>query len=1100
LDISKHPIDEAKRLISLHSSRLLDSGAEERFDRITRLAAEFFSVQSCLFSLVDSDRQWFKSRVGFDFVESRRDISFCSHAILGDEILVVNDATKDERFASSPLVTMNPNIRFYAGAPVRDLEGLALGTLCIIDPLPRQFSTGHEKALRDFADMIEHEIASADQAQFESQLMSNLARTSSIISTLPDMVFVIDREFRFLVCNEHPDLLKPRHQVLGRTIEEVIPGDLAGELMGKVEQAFNAGGEITYHEYFLGDTKKTFEARYKKIDHREVLVIVRDTTEQTLINDEIERLSEVARQTTNGVMITDEHGHVVWINNALTDMTGYNMDEMAGRRPGDVLQGEGTDESTVSFMRNALMNHEGFNVDVVNYSKAGAPYWVRIACNPMRDKSGRVKGYIAIETDITRAKQNDERIRNSDKLLKAVIDANAIGTWQFNIQTGELQINDKWAALIGYELNELIPTNRATWEKLTHPEDLAYCSRQLEKHTIGLASVYEANMRMKHKKGHWVWINTRGRISTRTSDGRAEWLLGTHFDVTAQIAAETTLQHQSIQMRAIVENMLDGVIGTDGKGAVITFNRAAEQIFGFNSSEILGRNINVLIPSPHTAGQTDYLAYFFKTEKGDATGRRVRELEGVRKDGSVFSMELGVVEIEQSGDINFIGIVRDISERKEREREINQLAFYDALTKLPNRRLLLDRLQHVIANCERHNHYAALFFLDLDKFKNLNDSAGHGVGDVLLHRVGKRLANLVRQSDTVARLGGDEFVVLVDSLGVDEQMAALSAKALAEKIGTDFHRSFDLNGLTYNCSVSIGITLFNDGSLQHLDLLKRADLAMYQSKGTGRNRICFYDPKMQVVVDRRMEIEQDLHRAIHDRQFELHYQKQVDQDGQLIGAEVLLRWQHPEKGLISPAEFIPSAEETGLIVPLGKWVLVEACRTLAKWSEDPERVGITIAVNISVAQFSEQDFVKTITETLKASGADPKKLKLEITESLLASNAPDIRAKMFELQCLGVSFSIDDFGTGYSSLAYLKELPIDQLKIDQSFVRDILNNPNDRAIAQAVITLAESMWLSVIAEGVESEEQRNLLLEMGCKAYQGYLFGRPCNLEDFSFV
>ncbi|MGS2743300.1 EAL domain-containing protein [Halomonas sp. LS-001] len=1097
LSVSSGPIDESNRLLALHRSNLLDSAPEERFDRITRLAARYFSVKTALISLVDTDRQWFKSKVGLETQQTERDISFCAHAIMNEGIFVVKDATMDARFSGNPLVTMAPKIRFYAGAPVRDADGQALGTLCLIDSSPREFPAEHQQALRDFADMVEHEIARMEHADVQHQLTASMARTTSILSTLPDMVFVIDREFRLLDCNEHPDLLNPHIKLLGRTINEVLPGELGKELTSYVEKAF-CSDEIIHHNYFLAETQKSFEARYKKINPREVLVIIRDRTEQKSANAEVERLSEVARQTTNGVIITDEKGLVVWVNEAFTSITGYRIDEVVGKRPGDVLQGEDTDPATVNVMRRALSAKKSFNVEVLNYSKAGKPYWIRIASNPMYGDDGEHKGFISIQTDITKEKHDADLIRRSDRLLKSVIDANNIGTWQLNLQTGELTINDQWAALLGYQLRELMPTDRNTWENLTHPEDLAYCVDQLEKHATGQIPVYEAFIRMKHKNGEWVWIDTRGRISSRTEDGKAEWLSGTHFDVSARMEAENTLLQKSKQMQAIVENMLDGVISINQAGIVLTFNQAAEHMFGYRSNEILGQNISLLMLSPHREHNNVYLSRYLSTGKGGAIGR-IRELSALHKNGKVFPIELGVVELEIAGEKNFTGIVRDITDRKKREHEIEHLAYHDPLTQLPNRRLLLNRLQHVMTNCERHNRHAALFFLDLDNFKDLNDSAGHTIGDLLLCKVAQRLVQSVRRSDTVARLGSDEFVILVENFSTDAHEAAVRIQTTAEKIMIELTRGFNLNGLPYNCSASIGVTIFNDAKIRQQDLLQHADMAMYQSKAAGRNGICFYDSKMQVAVDRRMEIERDLHVALLGQQFQLYYQKQVDQHGQVIGAEVLLRWKHPDKGIISPAEFIPSAEETGLIVPIGEWVLREACQTLAQWAKVPAKAGIVLAVNVSVVQFNKLDFVKTVLNALAISGASPYKLKLEITESLLASNVPNVSARMKELQHHGVSFAIDDFGTGYSSLSYLKKLPIDQLKIDQSFVRDMANSPNDRAIAQAVVTLSATMGLNVIAEGVETEEQRALLFEMGCETYQGYFFGRPCELADFVF-
>ncbi|WP_152206497.1 bifunctional diguanylate cyclase/phosphodiesterase [Marinobacter changyiensis] len=1094
------PIDEASRLIALYRTNLLDSEPEERFDRITRLAAQVFSVKICLVSLVDKDRQWFKSKVGLEAQETTRELSFCSHAIQERDIFVVNDASKDYRFASSSLVTMDPRVRFYAGAPLRDIEGAVLGTLCLIDSTPREFSEEQRKVLRGFADMVESEIIRADEAKIEHRLTSSLTRISSILSTLPDMVFVIERKLRFLLCNDHTDLPVSRRQLLGRSIAEALPDPLANGLITSVNRAFTASPQITVqsHTIFDSDSDTTFEMRCKKIDEKEVLVVLRDTTEQTKVTAENERLSEVAKQTTNGVVITDDRGYTVWINKAFSEISGYSAAEMTGKRPGYLLQGPDTDSYTVGIMKDALINCESFDVDIINYSKAGAAYWIRISSNPMWDSDGNLKGFIAIQTDVTKEKRDEEYIRRSDDLLRAVIDANSIGTWQFNIQTGQLQINNKWAALIGYELHELEPTNRTTWERLAHPDDLVFCLGQLEKHANGLAPVYEANMRMKHKNGDWVWINTRGRITTWTGDGKPQWLLGTHFDISAQINAETTLEQTSTQMRAVVEHMLDGVISIDEKGAMLTFNHAAEQIFGYDRDDVLGRNISLLLPSSHpTAGDEHPLGYL-KTGEGEMTGR-VHELEGIHRNGHVFPMELGVVELSDAGNIRFISIVRDITDRLQREQEINRLAFYDELTGLPNRRLLIDRLQQVLENCDRHNHYGALLFLDLDKFKDLNDSAGHTTGDLLLSRVGQKLTHSIRQSDTVARLGGDEFLILIASLSAEEGEAAIQAEEVAKKIFTELSLSIDLNGLNYNCSVSIGITLFNDKSLRSVDLLKQADMAMYESKAAGRKSISFYNPQMQVVVDRRIEIEQDLHEALSEEQFQLFYQKQVDHDGKMLGAEVLLRWNHPENGRVSPAEFIPAAEETGLIVPIGEWVLRQACRTLAQWSTDPTKAELILAVNISVVQFGKSDIVKTVLDALEITGANPHNLKLEITESLLASNIPDIQSKMRELQQHGVSFSIDDFGTGYSSLSYLKQLPIDQLKIDQGFVRDIITDPNDRAIAQSVITLAESMSLNVIAEGVETEAQKEMLYEMGCNTYQGYLFSKPCEINGLIF-
>lgn len=1089
-----YPADEVVRLRALKRTALLDSPAEERFDRITRLAARFFNVTTCLISLVDSDRQWFKSRVGLDVCETGRDISFCGHAILQQDVFVVADAAEDMRFSANPLVTDEPHIRFYAGAVVHEPGGQPIGTLCLIDTVSREFSNDDKQVLREFADVVEHEIARLDHEKLQQQLALSMMRKASILATLPDMVFVVDQNFRFLVCNEHTDLLKPQHEILGYHINDVLSDELASELIENVIKAFNSG-DVIHHNYTLKKLNQSFEARYKRIDNDEVLIVIRNTTQQTVANAELKRLSEVVRQTTNGVIITDEKGAVVWINEAFTAISGYALDDIAGKQPGALLQGKDTDQATVNEMRQALVAAKSFNVDILNYSKVNIAYWVRISCNPLLDDHGRLIGFIAIQTDVTKEKNDEELIRNSENLLKAVIDTNTIGTWRLNIKTGELFINDKWAALLGYELHELLPTHRETWESLTHPDDLVHCLAQLERHANGQISIYEANVRMKHKNGNWVWINTRGRVSSRANDGSAEWLVGTHFDINEQVKAESSLDDKSKQMQAIVDSMLDGVISIDSKGIVLTFNQAAQRIFGYCEDEIIGRNISLLMGSPHREHHDSYLSNYINRGISDITGR-IRELDALHKNGTSFPIELGVVEVQIAGEINFIGIVRDITQRKKREQEIHRLAFYDPLTRLPNRRLLLERLQSTITHCSRDNKYAALLFLDLDNFKNLNDSAGHNKGDVLLCQVAERLVQTIRQADTVSRLGGDEFIIVAADLSADKKVAATQIEALAQKVLENLTKEYDLDGLMHNSSASIGVTMFNNADISKDELLKQADMAMYKAKDAGRNGIQFFDPQMQVAVSIRASLVHGLYEALQQQQFILYYQKQVDQYDQVIGVEVLLRWRHPEKGMVSPAEFIPLAEETGLIVPIGKWILQQACETLAHWAKDPARVNLTVAVNISVVQFSRNDFVQVVLNALQHSGANPRLLKLEITETLLANNIPDVKAKMGQLQQLGVTFSIDDFGTGYSSLSYLKQLPLNQLKIDQSFVCDIINSSSDKAIAQAVITLANTMDLQVIAEGVETEAQREMLKSMGCYAYQGYFFGKPCQLHE----
>ncbi|MDH5551998.1 MAG: EAL domain-containing protein, partial [Nitrosomonas sp.] len=454
-----------------------------------------------------------------------------------------------------------------------------------------------------------------------------------------------------------------------------------------------------------------------------------------------------------------------------------------------------------------------------------------------------------------------------------------------------------------------------------------------------------------------------------------------------------------------------------------------------------------------------------------------------------------------AGLIAFAYLLRQTKAREsdqiQAEERVLQMALFDELTGLPNRRLMRDRLEQTKLISTRSDKYCALLFIDLDNFKLLNDTFGHEMGDILLRDVACRLNACVRADDTVARMGGDEFVVLLKELSLNKENAAIQAEAIGAKVLMALNESFHLNNVTYNITPSIGATLFEGQHTSYSKLLKQADLAMYKAKRTGRNKLCFYDPEMENVIQKRAALEKDLHEAVKKKQFVLHYQIQVDDENHPKGAEILVRWQHPEYGLMLPAEFIALAEETEQIVVLGYWILEAACIQLAKWALKEEMSSLTISVNVSVKQFKQHDFVDRVLAIIKQTGANPLQLKMELTESLLISNKEETIEKMVLLKAAGIGFSLDDFGTGFSSLSYLKRLPLDWLKIDRSFVQDILTHENDAAIIKTIISLAQNLGLEVIAEGVETTMQKEFLIKAGCFDYQGYLFGRPLSLEHF---
>lgn len=549
---------------------------------------------------------------------------------------------------------------------------------------------------------------------------------------------------------------------------------------------------------------------------------------------------------------------------------------------------------------------------------------------------------------------------------------------------------------------------------------------------------------------------------------------------------------QQLRIDATVFESQEGMLVTDAQGTILRVNKAFCAITGYSAEEVVGHTSHMLKSGRHDAAF--YVDLWRKLKKH---GYWEGEVWNRRKNNSIYPEWLTITAVKGRDEqvMNYVGTLTDITVRKQAEEEIKTLAFYDPLTQLPNRRLLLDRLHHAMAASSRSGQSCALLFIDLDNFKTLNDTRGHDVGDLLLQQVAQRLRTCVREGDTVSRIGGDEFVVILEGLPANSLDAASLAEQVGEDIRRELGRPYMLGGHSHHSSPSIGAALFSGHQFSSDELLKRGDLAMYEAKAAGRNTLRFFDPQMQAQVSERARLEAELRQGLRDHQMLLHYQPQVDAHGRIFGVEALVRWQHPSRGLVFPGDFIGLAEETRLILELGEWVLETACRQLAAWTPIPGHRELSIAVNVSAQQFHQRDFVQRVQASLERTGAEPRRLKLELTESLLVQDLPDVVRKMGQLQALGVRFSLDDFGTGYSSLAYLKQLPLDQLKIDQSFVRDVLVDANAATLARTIVSLADSLALQVIAEGVETVEQRDFLERSGCRFFQGYYFSRPLPLN-----
>ncbi|WP_018872995.1 EAL domain-containing protein [Thioalkalivibrio sp. ALJ16] len=710
---------------------------------------------------------------------------------------------------------------------------------------------------------------------------------------------------------------------------------------------------------------------------------------------------------------------------------------------------------------------------------------IRVRSNDEFGDLARTINDVAAHLGSTQAaleQQNQQLNRSVARLESMLGGANAI-LWEANPGTHEWEfVAGDTRRLLGFPARNL--GRGELRARHIHPVDLPRVQNAARESREAPRSV---DYRFAHRDGQWIWL--RDILSwAHDGDGR-ESLRGLTLDITAHRRTSDALAESENRYRDVVDHISEVIFRTNAEGHLTLLNPAWESLTGFSVEQTLGQPICNFV-APEDREDTHHFCASLLEGSSHAQSEEIRLQT---RDGEVRWVNVyASARFDDGGRVTAtFGTMTDISDRKEAEDEIRRLAFFDGLTHLPNRTLLHDRLSQTLANTERTNLHGALLFIDLDNFKDINDTLGHAVGDDLLRQVAERMLDSVREADTLARLGGDEFVVILNDLHRDPARAATQAEAVGRKLIEILRTPFDLAGQKRHITPSIGATLFSGRQLGVEEILKQADLAMYRAKNAGRNTLRFYDPDLHRAVEARFELESELRHALDADAFSVQYQPQVEANGAVIGAELLLRWNHPERGAVSPSEFIPVAEQTGLIVPIGRKVLYIACEQLAAWQQKPEFRELTLSVNVSARQFRHKRFVADLTETLVSTGAPGYRLKLELTESMLLDNVETVIAHIEELRTLGIEFALDDFGTGYSSLAYLKRLPLAQLKIDQSFVRDVLDDTNDAAIAQMVVNLANTLDLDVIAEGVENEQQRAFLFGLGCRHFQGFLYGYP---------
>jgi diguanylate cyclase (GGDEF)-like protein/PAS domain S-box-containing protein len=874
---------------------------------------------------------------------------------------------------------------------------------------------------------------------------------------------------------------------------------------------------------------------------------------------ELRRLNEFHRTILDNaaycIVSTSPDGIVTSFNPAAERLLGYTADEVIGKltpvawhdpaeleRQARRLSAELGEDIRPGFEVFAARARRNLR-DVCEWTyvhKDGRRFPVDISITALRDEDDEVVGFVGLSYDLSERKQAELALHRLNRELRAISDCNQIlvraedersllddicrivcenagyrMAWVGYASDDEamtLRVVARAGTDAGY-LDDLVAALAKAEHKNAPPEialrsgviagidDFGVAPEVAEWREAALQRGYRSAISLPLKDKTRAF----GVLSIYSTEAHAfipeeRRMLGELADdlafgiVTLRARAEHAKTEEQIQIAATAFEAQEGIVITDAGQAILRVNRAFTDITGYASDEVIGKTPRLL-----SSGHHDDAFYRSMWHHIQIDGSWQGEIWNRRKSGDLYPEWLSITAVKNaSGEVtHYVGTIIDITERKEAERKIEHLAFYDILTGLPNRRLFIDRLQQAMGGSARSRRMGALLFIDLDNFKIVNDTCGHDVGDRLLIEVARRLDGCVRDGDTISRLGGDEFVAMLEDLSEQPQEAAAQARIVATKVLDTLNQPYAIAGRVHHSTPSIGATIFVGNHDSVDELLKQADIAMYQAKSAGRNTVRFFDPEMQAVVAARASLEADLRQGLDGREFVLHYQPQVDGGRRIIGAEALLRWQHPKHGMISPAEFIPLAEETGLILAIGQWVLEEACARLADWSRNAANRNLNLAVNVSARQFRQPDFVDRVRQAIESARAPASHLKLELTESLVLDNIEDTIHKMGELKVLGVGFSMDDFGTGYSSLSYLTRLPLDQLKIDQSFVRKLPDSATDAVVVQSIITLAKSLGIAVIAEGVETEAQRLFLDRHDCPIYQGYLFSKPVALTTF---
>jgi diguanylate cyclase (GGDEF)-like protein/PAS domain S-box-containing protein len=910
-----------------------------------------------------------------------------------------------------------------------------------------------------------------------------------------DLVWSVDLEFRVTsaneACREYVQSTFGVAAEVGQNIKDILPPERADILLQAYRRALAEGPFTSAYDLTNG---WTLEVRLSPIvvDGKPVGIsaigknVTRLRTAVQALAESEARFRSLFEKTSSIMLILEpDSGKIVNANPAASAFYGYPLCPLIGMNVDqiDILSAEET-----AFRRRQVLRGETSCLHCNHRLASGEVRSVDIYSSPIELDGTPL--LFAVIHDVTERDRAEQSLKESLELLQMAQSMGGLGAFILDIPTGIWTSTDIMDQIFGIDKD--YERTVEGWTNLIHPDDRTMMANYYVQDVCEQRRDFDKVYRIVRQNDQAVrWVHGIGKLECG-EQGQLQKMTGVIRDITERKATELQIQNSEARYRTAFQTSLDYLsIWRLESGDFVDVNQAFLDGLGFTREEVIGCTLPDLNVWADPQARLTFLDLMRKESQCKNLEVRLR-----RKSGEVLLALVSASVMELDGVPCIFSAVRDISSTREAEQKIRDLAYYDSLTRLPNRHMLLDRLQMTFPSNTRIDRRRALLLVDLDNFKGLNDALGQETGDILLKEVAQRLEHSVRETDTVARLGSDEYAVLLEGLTKDPEDAATQASNVGEKILAAVSQPYLFGAHEYSCTASIGITVFGYQQPSPREILQQADIAMRKAKAGGRNTMHFFTPALQRVVNARAALEEDLRRAVHANQLQLYYQPQIEKNS-LIGVEALVRWRHPRRGILAPGEFIPLAEETGLILPLGQWVLDAACRQIVAWSARKETANIQISVNISPRQFRQHDFVEQVLASIGRTGANPANLMFEITESILLDDLDIVAAKMLQLKVHGIHFSLDDFGTGYSSLSYLQRLPLDQMKIDQAFVRNLPDDPACDAIAQAIVSLGRVMGLAVVAEGVETMEQMAFLKRIGCEGLQGYLFSRPVPLAEF---